>query len=111
MENINLTDILVIPVVAACIVSGFIIKNYTKFPNNFIPLFMAVLGAVINSVIGFTENSTINITTVIYGAISGLAATGTYEGIVGGFGLKNKKTKNVDDEEVYLDEESSEENN
>lgn len=63
-------------VVAACLIVGYIIKKSLDFiPNKYIPLILAVLGAIV----GCIANSAVNLNTVVYGSFSGLASTGLHQ--------------------------------
>lgn len=116
MSNFDISSIVSIPVLALCFIVGYVIKNYTRIPNKYIPLISLVVGSVSSVVIAIINNDAsrsdiVNI--AIAGAVSGLASTGSYEFIVNMFGLKNKKTDEVaieDNEESVeeLVEESSE---
>lgn len=71
-----LTDYYVPVVVVACLIVGYVIKKSLDFiPNKYIPLILAVLGAIV----GCVANSTIDLNTVVYGAFSGLASTGLHQ--------------------------------
>lgn len=71
-----LTDYYVPVVVAACLIVGYVIKKSLDFiPNKYIPLILAILGAVV----GCMANNAINLNTVVYGAFSGLASTGLHQ--------------------------------
>ncbi|MCI5872156.1 MAG: phage holin family protein [Clostridiales bacterium] len=71
-----LTDYYVPVVVVACLIVGYIIKTSLDFiPNKYIPLILAVLGAVV----GCVANSSIDLNTIVYGAFSGLASTGLHQ--------------------------------
>lgn len=69
------TDNLVLVVLIACLVVGYIIKHsFDKIPNKYIPTILAVLGAVLNSVVcGLSVDS------IVYGALMGLASTGLHQ--------------------------------
>lgn len=65
-----------IPIVlAACLVIGYIVKHLLPTNNKWIPLILAVSGAVL----GCWSNANIELTSVVYGAVTGLASTGMYE--------------------------------
>lgn len=71
-----LTDYYVPVVVVACLIVGYVIKKSLDFiPNKYIPLILAVLGALV----GCVANSSIDLNTVVYGAFSGLASTGLHQ--------------------------------
>lgn len=71
-----LTEYYVPIVVVACLIVGYVIKKSLDFiPNKYIPLILAVLGAVV----GCVANSSVDLNTVVYGAFSGLASTGLHQ--------------------------------
>lgn len=77
MDFTVLTEHFVLVVLVACLVIGYILKNATifkKVPNNDIPAILAVLGAVINAIVGG-----ISVESVVYGAVMGLASTGLHQ--------------------------------
>lgn len=64
-------------VVVACLVIGYIIKHASflnKIPNNDIPPILAVVGAVLNAIVGG-----ISVYTIVFGAFMGLASTGLHQ--------------------------------
>lgn len=73
-----LTDYYVPVVLVACLIVGYCIKHIKwldKVSNEYIPSILAILGAVLACV----ANSTIDLTTIVYGAFSGLASTGLHQ--------------------------------
>lgn len=96
MNQIDIMSFINLPIVAVCFLVGYVIKNYIKkIPNKYIPLIMIGIGIIVSISIS-TLSSNMDITkSIISGAISGLASTGSYEFIVNTFGLKtNKDTAN-----------------
>ena len=78
MDFSTLTKYFVVVVVVACLVVGYIIKHATFFKwvkNNDIPVILAVVGAVLNSIIGG-----LSVESIVYGAVMGLASTGMHQG-------------------------------
>lgn len=79
----------VLVVVVACLVVGYIIKHasFLKWiPNNDIPVILAVIGAVMNVLVGgFT------IENIVYGALMGLASTGMHQAFTRF--IENKQTE------------------
>ena len=78
MEFLN--DYCVLIVIGICMCVGFVLKNLIPSDkiNKFIPLIMALLGVIINVWVNdfaFTPEM------LLGGLASGLASTGTYEGI------------------------------
>lgn len=110
MNQIDIMSFINLPIVAVCFLVGYVIKNYIKkIPNKYIPLIMICIGIIVSISIS-TLSSNMDITkSIISGAISGLASTGSYEFIVNTFGLKtNKDTANdnninIKDTEDLLD--------
>lgn len=75
MDFTVLTEYFVVVVMVACLVVGYLIKTSFDFiPNKYIPTILALLGAVINSVVGG-----ISVETIVYGALMGLASTGLHQ--------------------------------
>jgi prepilin signal peptidase PulO-like enzyme (type II secretory pathway) len=75
MDFTVLTEYFVMVVLVACLVVGYIIKKSLDFiPNKYIPTILAVLGAVLNAVVGG-----VSLETVVYGALMGLASTGLHQ--------------------------------
>lgn len=64
-------------VVVALYGLGFTIKRYTKIPNSFIPILLAVLGAAICSFMCYSETKTVLPDAIIQGILCGLTAVGT----------------------------------
>lgn len=72
-----ITEHFVLIVMLACLIVGYFLKNATCFKwvsNNDIPVVLAVVGAVINSIY-----SGLNLESIIYGALMGLASTGFHQ--------------------------------
>ena len=71
------TDHFVLVVMVACLVVGYIIKHATFLkwiPNDDIPVVLAILGAIVNTIIGG-----LSIESIVYGALMGLASTGLHQ--------------------------------
>lgn len=71
------TDHFVLVVMVACLVVGYIIKHATFLkwiPNDDIPVTLAILGAIVNTIIGG-----LSIDSIVYGALMGLASTGLHQ--------------------------------
>lgn len=74
-----LTEQFVVLVLAACLVVGYIIKTSFSFvPNKYIPAILAVVGAVINVLVGG-----VSVETIVYGAVMGLSSTGLHQAFKG----------------------------
>ena len=72
-----ITDNFVPVIVLACVLVGYIIKvtpPFAKIANNYIPLIVTVLGAILGI---FTNGMTLE--AIVYGAVSGLASTGLHQ--------------------------------
>lgn len=72
-----LTDHFVLVVMVACLVVGYIIKHATFLkwvPNDDIPVVLAILGAIVNTIVGG-----LSIESIVYGALMGLASTGLHQ--------------------------------
>lgn len=73
----NLSEYIVVLIVAICYCIGYIIKHSLDFiPNKYIPLIMAVTGILLNV---WLNNWTINPYIILTGMASGLASTGAFE--------------------------------
>lgn len=73
MENIS--SYFVPVVTAGCLVTGYICKKWIKDINNkYIPTIVALEGAILNIVV-----SGLNLESIVYGAICGLASTGLHQ--------------------------------
>ena len=71
------TDHFVLVVMVACLVVGYIIKHATFLkwiPNDDIPVVLAILGAIVNAIMGG-----LSIESIVYGALMGLASTGLHQ--------------------------------
>lgn len=77
MENvIELLQSMITPLtLVGCVVVGYAIKYGTGIPNKYIPTACMVLGIGLN----MWACGTISPEVVVAGAVSGLAATGTFE--------------------------------
>ena len=65
-----------IPVVLlAGLIVGYIMKNFLPTDNKWIPLVLALLGAVL----GCVANKSIDLNSIVAGAMSGLAAVGLHQ--------------------------------
>ena len=77
MDFSVLTEYFVVVVLVACLVMGYIIKHATFLkwiPNDDIPVILAVIGAIMNSIV-----SGISVESIVYGAVMGLASTGMHQ--------------------------------
>lgn len=72
-----ITEFYVPIVVVACLIVGYVIKNtpkLEKISNSYIPLIVAILGAILACIDGG-----VSLNMIVAGAVSGLASTGLYE--------------------------------
>lgn len=72
-----ITENFVPVIVVACVLVGYIIKvtpPFAKVANNYIPLIVTLLGAVL----GVLTNG-LTLEAIVYGAVSGLASTGLHQ--------------------------------
>ena len=72
-----ITENFVPVIVVACVLVGYIIKvtpPFAKIANNYIPLIVTVLGAIM----GILANG-MTLEAIVYGAVSGLASTGLHQ--------------------------------
>ena len=72
-----ITENFVQVIVVACVLVGYIIKvtpPFAKIANNYIPLIVTVLGAIL----GVLTNG-LTLEAIVYGAVSGLASTGLHQ--------------------------------
>jgi len=77
MDFTTLTEHFVLVVLVACLIVGYVIKHasFLKWiPNDDIPVILAVIGGILNAVVGG-----ISVETVIYGALMGLSSTGLHQ--------------------------------
>ena len=88
---------LIIGVIVTCFVIGYVIKHYTKIPNEYIPIIMLCLGVIINVLLTISTTNyetgganTVNLVTIISGALSGLASCGLYDMLSKSLGLKKQ---------------------
>lgn len=65
-----------IPIVlVACLVVGYIMKNFMPTDNKYIPLTLAIIGAVL----GCWSNQSVTLVSIVGGAVSGLSAVGLHQ--------------------------------
>ena len=72
-----ITENFVPVIVVACVLVGYIIKvtpPFAKLANNYIPLIVTLLGAVL----GVVANG-MTLEAIVFGAVSGLASTGLHQ--------------------------------
>ena len=62
-------------VVIACLVVGYILKHaIPQLKNDYIPCILALVGAILNPIV-----NGLDVNTVVYGALMGLASTGLHQ--------------------------------
>ena len=65
-----------IPIVlVAALIVGYLMKNFMPTDNKWIPLTLAILGAVL----GCCANQHVDLTSIVGGAVSGLSAVGLHQ--------------------------------
>lgn len=77
MDFSLVTNNFVFIVMLACLVVGYIIKHasFLKWiKNDDIPVILAVIGAILNAIVGG-----ISVESIVYGAVMGLASTGLHQ--------------------------------
>ena len=86
--SVDFLESLIVPgTMAICICLGVIIKNFSKIPNEWIPVILATVGVII----ALWDNwGNVTSDTIGIGLVSGLAACGAYESYRHLFGKKNK---------------------
>lgn len=82
-------DLMLPIVLVGCFCVGYVVKNFMPNDNKWIPLIVMIVGIVLACWI----NKSIDPTTVIAGAISGIASTGAHQLIL--------KTLDIDETKVY----------
>lgn len=76
MDLTFITQMYVPLVIAACLVIGFIMKKWINdVDNKWIPTVVCIAGAVIACVV----QNTFDVSTIVAGAVSGLASTGLHQ--------------------------------
>lgn len=96
MFDFEILSSLISPIIViACLTLGYVIKHgfQNRTLNAFIPLILASVGILAN----LWYIKILDLPTVVTGAVSGLAATGLYEGFTNILNLPNIK-----EEEEYL---------
>lgn len=85
MENI--TEFLVPIIILACVLVGYAIKHtpfLDKVANDYIPIIVIVLGAILGAVI-----NGVSVESIVYGAVSGLASTGLHQAFTRTLGIED----------------------
>lgn len=94
MDFTMLTEHFVLVVTVACLIIGYIIKHasFLKWiPNNDIPVILACLGAILNTIVGG-----LSVESIVYGALTGLASTGMHQAFTRF--IENKNVENTEGE-------------
>ncbi|MGX7195146.1 phage holin family protein [Enterococcus olivae] len=87
MDLTNITEFLVPVIILACVVVGYAIKHtpfLDKVANDYIPLIVIILGALLGALI-----NGVGIESIVYGAVSGLASTGLHQAFTKTLGIKD----------------------
>ncbi len=74
MDLSFVTDMFIPVVLVICIVVGIILKNVLPIDNKYIPVIMAVLGAILACV-----NGGVTLNVIAAGLVTGLASTGLHQ--------------------------------
>lgn len=75
MDFAVLTENFVVVVLVACLILGYLIKtSFDMIPNKYIPTILAVVGAILNTLV-----SGLSVESIVYGATMGLASTGLHQ--------------------------------
>ena len=91
LNSFDISSYVVVPVVLVCCLIGYVIKNYTKLNNRYIPACMLVIGIVTNIALALANNQSIDVSIVICGGVSGLASSGFYELLIKSLFPKKKE--------------------
>lgn len=82
-----LQEMLMPVVMIGCFVVGYVVKNFMPTDTKWIPLFVTIVGIVLACWI----NMSIDPTTIVAGAISGIASTGVHQLVKETLGIKATK--------------------
>lgn len=67
-------------ILIACLVLGFVVKNWIADANNqIIPTLVFIVGMILSVIIALTGGQPITVDVFVMGAISGLASTGLHQ--------------------------------
>ena len=104
MNDIAITSLISVPVVAACFIVGYMVKNITPLKNKYVPAIVMCTGIITSVILGFVNENEVDagniLNFIITGAISGLASTGSYEFIMHTLKLPGSKEENETEEEI-----------
>lgn len=76
-------------VLGICLLVGYVLKNtFKKFPNQYIPLVVMVLGTVLAIVLNWKTG--VSASVILGGMVSGLSSTGMYEMLRNTLALKKE---------------------
>ena len=102
MNDISITSLISVPVVAACFIVGYMIKHMTPIKNKYVPSIVICVGVIASVVIGIVNTNDMDagqiLNFIITGAISGLASTGSYEFISHTLKLPTEEENGENDE-------------
>ena len=103
MNDIAITSLISVPVVAACFIVGYMVKNITPLKNKYVPAVVMCTGIITSVILGFVNENEVDASNIlnfiITGAISGLASTGSYEFIMHTLKLPGNKEEENEAEE------------
>ena len=114
MNDIAITSLISVPVVAACFIVGYMVKNITPLKNKYVPAVVMCTGVIASVILGFVNENEVDagniLNFIITGAISGLASTGSYEFIMHTLKLRGNnddadEEANINTEETISEEE------
>lgn len=104
MDFNSITEHFTLIVILACLVVGYIIKHATflrKIDNNDIPVILALLGAILNSIV-----AGVSVESIVYGAVMGLASTGLHQSFKAFIEKDNNKNNSNNDINEHKEDES-----
>lgn len=106
----ELTSFVNVTIVLVCFLLGYLIKHYTKINNKNIPLIMIITGIVISILLCVINKTHIDLHTILSGALSGLASSGSKEFLSQTFGVGSSDKEETTEEE-YTDNIEDDSNN
>ena len=107
----ELTSFVNVTIVLICFLLGYLLKHYTKINNKNIPLIMIIAGIVISILLCVINKTHIDLHTILSGALSGLASSGSKEFLSQTFGVDSSDKEEQTTEEEYTDNIEDDSNN
>ncbi len=105
MMDLSFMEEMLAPVVmAACLVAGFVLKNWCPTDNKWIPTILVALGAVLSCV----ADGAISLESIVAGAVTGLASTGLHQAFKQTLGLGNQSVDEEAEAMIQRDMEETE---